>query len=147
MRGDGLGLGPDKVAKEIQLQARLSHVNIVELTQVVLTPRHLGIVMTYEAGGDLHAFCSRFKITEIAARYFFRQIIAAVDYCHRRQIAHRDLKLSNFLLTGGEPPRLKLTDFGCAGGWDKKAPAKRLGRFRTFAGTPAYMSPQVGDRG
>lgn len=35
-----------------------------------------------------------------AARYFFRQMIAALDYCHRHSIAHRDLKLSNFILTG-----------------------------------------------
>jgi hypothetical protein len=32
--GPELGLGPEKVRREIQLQARLSHVNIVELKQV-----------------------------------------------------------------------------------------------------------------
>jgi serine/threonine protein kinase len=37
--------------------------------------------------------------TQEAARYFFIQIIASLEYCHRHQIAHRDLKLSNFLLT------------------------------------------------
>ena len=33
-RSERLGLGPEKVRREIQLQARLSHVNIVELKQV-----------------------------------------------------------------------------------------------------------------
>jgi hypothetical protein len=33
-RGEDLGLGPEKVRREIQLQAQLSHVNIVELKQV-----------------------------------------------------------------------------------------------------------------
>jgi hypothetical protein len=33
-RGEELGLGPEKLRREIQLQARLSHVNIVELKQV-----------------------------------------------------------------------------------------------------------------
>lgn len=33
-RGEELGLGPDKVRREIQLQPRLSHVNIVGLKQV-----------------------------------------------------------------------------------------------------------------
>jgi hypothetical protein len=33
-RGPDLGLGPEKVRREIQLQARLDHVNIVELKQV-----------------------------------------------------------------------------------------------------------------
>lgn len=41
--------------------------------------------------------------------------------------------------------RVKLCDFGCARHWDTKdVPQKRLARFSTFAGTPAYMSPQVG---
>jgi hypothetical protein len=33
-RGPELGLGPEKVRREIQLQARLDHVNIVQLQQV-----------------------------------------------------------------------------------------------------------------
>lgn len=40
--------------------------------------------------------------------------------------------------------RVRLCDFGCARRWDTKhVPERRLGRFSTFAGTPAYMSPQV----
>lgn len=115
--------------REIQLQARLSHVNIVELkqvggvsdclccvavracvcvccvcarcclavlvllllvrsfhcftprsfcalhpppkktqTQVVLTRRHLAIVMSYEGGGDLHSYCSKYTLNEEVAR-------------------------------------------------------------------------------
>jgi hypothetical protein len=32
---------------------------------VVLTPSHLGIVMSYEPGGDLHVFCDKFKVDEV----------------------------------------------------------------------------------
>ncbi|WIA14928.1 hypothetical protein OEZ85_001641 [Tetradesmus obliquus] len=143
-RGPELGLGPEKVRREIQLQARLSHVNIVELKQVILTRKHLGIVMTYEAGGDLHMYVTKYKLDETVARYFFRQIVEGLGYCHRCHIAHRDLKLANFLLSTDEPMRVKLCDFGCARKWEtKEVPAQRVGRFKTFAGTPAYMSPQV----
>lgn len=38
-------------------------------------------------------------------RYFFRQIVEGLSYCHRCHIAHRDLKLSNFLLTTDKPMR------------------------------------------
>lgn len=38
------------------------------LPQVVLTRRHLGIVMNYAAGGDLHSYCERFKLDESVAR-------------------------------------------------------------------------------
>eukprot|EP00877_Chromochloris_zofingiensis_P007015 jgi/Chrzof1/2567/Cz11g20180.t1 len=73
--------------------------------KVLLTPRHLGIVMTYEAGGDLHSYCEKYKLNETIARYFFRQVINALSYCHKHHIAHRDLKLANFLLDTNKPPR------------------------------------------
>jgi hypothetical protein len=38
-------------------------------------------------------------------RYFFRQIVAGLDYCHTHHIAHRDLKLANFLLSTDKPMR------------------------------------------
>lgn len=41
-----------------------------------------------------------------------RQIVSAVDYCHRNHVAHRDLKLDNTLLDNHQPPWLKLCDFG-----------------------------------
>jgi serine/threonine protein kinase len=48
-----------RLHREIQLQASLFHVNIAELKQVVLTRKHLGIVMEYVSGGTLWQFCSR----------------------------------------------------------------------------------------
>lgn len=43
-RGPDLGLGPEKVRREIQLQARLDHVSIVELKQVGKTYRALALL-------------------------------------------------------------------------------------------------------
>jgi len=33
-----------------------------------------------------------------ADRWFFQQLILAVDYCHRKGVANRDIKLENTLL-------------------------------------------------
>jgi hypothetical protein len=34
----------------------------------------------------------------LACRWFFQQLILAVDYCHRKGVANRDIKLENTLL-------------------------------------------------
>jgi serine/threonine protein kinase len=51
-------------------------------------------------------------LPEELARFFFVQFIDALAYMHARNVAHRDLKLSNTLLSGDEPPRIKMCDFG-----------------------------------
>ncbi len=37
-----------------------------------------------------------------------------MQYIHRQNIAHRDLKLENILLTVDDPPIVKVADFGLA---------------------------------
>lgn len=56
-------------------------------------------------------------MTEDEAGYFFKQIVHAVDYCHRHRVVHRDLKLDNTLLSAHNPPFVKICDFGFARGW------------------------------
>ena len=52
-------------------------------------------------------------LPEEAARWFFQQLVLAVDYCHSLGIAHRDIKLENALLDRQGPRAiLKLCDFG-----------------------------------
>ena len=56
----------------------------VPTVQVFLTATHLVLVMEYAAGGDLaHYVAAKQGLTEGEARWFFQQLIVAVDYCHR----------------------------------------------------------------
>lgn len=57
-------------------------------------------------------------LSEEHARYFFIQFCEALRYLHAHNVAHRDIKLSNALLSGDDPPRLKLADFGLAKEWE-----------------------------
>ena len=53
-------------------------------TQVFLTKTHLVLAMEYAAGGDLFRYVSaRRGLPEDEARWFFQQLMVAVDYCHR----------------------------------------------------------------
>jgi len=143
---------PAHVFREIKIQAQLGegHASIVNAREAVLTEKHLALVMEYAAGGSLTAYVSQrwqhathtgLFLGEDEARYFFRQFLNAVDYCHARKVAHRDLKLDNTLLTDTQPPTLKLCDFGFARGWTQDAESNMY----THIGTPCYMSPELID--
>ncbi|KAJ9170157.1 hypothetical protein P3X46_018285 [Hevea brasiliensis] len=128
----------ENVAREIINHRSLRHPNIIRFKEVVLTPTHLAIVMEYAAGGELFdRICSAGRFSEDEARYFFQQLISGVDYCHFRQICHRDLKLENTLLDGSPAPRLKICDFG----YSKSSLLHS--RPKSTVGTPAYIAPEV----
>ena len=53
-------------------------------TQVFLLPEYLAITMEYAAGGDLFQLVGRAGgLREEDAKWYFQQIIVAIDYCHR----------------------------------------------------------------
>jgi tetratricopeptide (TPR) repeat protein len=64
-------------------------------------------------------------------------LAAALASAHAAGVVHRDIKPSNVLLVGGDVTRVKLLDFGVAGG-------DLLASFAgpTVVGTPGYMAPE-----
>jgi serine/threonine protein kinase len=51
---------------------------------VFLTPEYLGIAMDYATDGDMFQLVVRQRgLLEKDARWYFQQLITAVDYCHR----------------------------------------------------------------
>ncbi len=54
------------------------------IIQVFLTPEYLAIAMEYAAGGDMFQLVVRQRgLPESDARWYFQQLIIAIDYCHR----------------------------------------------------------------
>ena len=52
--------------------------------QVFLTPDYLAIAMEYAAGGDMFQLVVRQRgLLEQDARWYFQQLIIAIDYCHK----------------------------------------------------------------
>ncbi|KAK2078419.1 hypothetical protein QBZ16_003259 [Prototheca wickerhamii] len=105
--------------------------------QVFLTSNHLVLAMEYAPGGDLFRYVSsKRSLGEDEARWFFQQLIVAVDYCHRMGVASRDIKLENTLLDTSPRRLIKLADFGFSKDEQQSAPTSRVG-------TPAYLAPEV----
>jgi serine/threonine protein kinase len=81
---------------EIVLLSHLNHPNICKLLQVIDTPQTIYLVMEHQAGGELFDYLIKSKkLSENVARYFFRQMLSAIQYCHSHGVVHRDLKPEN----------------------------------------------------
>ena len=100
---------------------RLYHPHIIEFKEAFLTDLYICIVTEFAQGGDLFSFIrAQGTLTEPGARWFFQQVITALDYCHKRGVVVRDLKLENSLLhqlSADSLPILKLCDFGLSKGY------------------------------
>lgn len=73
------------------------------------------------------------------ARHFMDQTVKGMLYLHTHGILHRDLTLSNLLLTSNM--NIKIADFGLA--TQLKLPNEK---HFTMCGTPNYISPEVATR-
>jgi serine/threonine-protein kinase SRK2 len=126
------------VVREVLNHASLAHPHVIDLRAVFLTATHLGIALELAGGGDLFALVARCRgLPEPDARWYFQQLTLALDYCHAKGVANRDVKLENTLLADVHRPLVKLADFGYSKhAHQQSAPGTRVG-------TPAYLAPEV----
>ena len=68
------------------------------------------LILKYHANGDFLELVKKRRLEERVARYYFGQILDAVEYLHSHGYCHRDLKIENILLD--QNFNLVLTDFG-----------------------------------
>lgn len=113
----------------------LPHKNIIDFHYVSILDNTQCIAMEFVYPGDMFAWFKGFEksLSESNARFYFRQLIDAVDHCHNKNIVHRDIKLENLLLDGNT---LKLADFGYSEEIDKVD-------FQMIVGSAHYLSPEV----
>lgn len=96
-------------------------------------------MLNLASSGELFDFVSASgPFSEPLARYYFKQALEGLDYCHSNGIAHRDLKPENLLLDNNF--KLKLADFGFAG---PMAGRDGSGYLQTKLGTTNYMAPEI----
>ena len=146
------------VTREIKLLGHLSattkeyrggafgtgHKNIMRLYDSIDMAKQLYLIMENVPGKILHEVLRdqpRRLLPEKLCARIFKQVIAALKFFHKEDIAHRDLKPENILvdMSNTEEPVTKVIDFGFA--------VQSTAKLQIFCGTPAYMSPEICAKG
>jgi len=107
--------GRDNLITEIGLLKKLKHRFIVDLVDFHWDDKYIYIVMEYCGGGDLSSVIKQRKcLPEISIKRFLQQLASALQFLRQNNVSHMDLKPSNLLIKGSNPPILKVADFGFA---------------------------------
>lgn len=131
-----------RMKNEISIHSQLRHPNVVALFNCFEDNTRVYLVLELCEGGNLYQ-CLRENgpLGEQLAIPIIQQLTNALNCIQSHGIMHRDLKLSNILLTGDlhDPNTIvKLCDFGLA--CRKEHPDEE---HFTFCGTPNYIAPEI----
>ena len=95
--------------------------------------------MEYAPRGELSDFIGNLGIfPEPIARYFYKQLIAALSHLYSHGMVHRDIKPENCLIA--EDYTLKIADFGFSVALKGR---DGTGMLKTPRGTECYKSPEI----
>ncbi|KAJ6248613.1 kp78a-related [Anaeramoeba flamelloides] len=126
----------NQLFREIQILKKLNHKNIVKLIDMFENEKYWFIVTEYINGGDLSSMLEKKKrLKESDIKKLFVQLVKGIEYCHSKNIIHRDLKLENLLIT--DEKKLKIIDFGLSNFSEKGELLK------THCGSPSYTAPEI----
>ncbi len=129
--------GQAAFSREARFIAKLEHPNIIPIYDFGIHSdggRSFAYLVMEYASGNLAERHPPGSIVPFAAiRLYVSAIASALDYAHRRDIVHRDVKPSNILTS--ENGTILLSDFGIA-------TFTGAAQDRTITGTPVYMAPE-----
>jgi hypothetical protein len=123
--------------REAKALARLNHLNVVQVYDLLEEDNRFWMVVEYLDGGDLASYLEQSgRLSVSQAVNMIIPVAEGLALAHRQGIVHRDLKPANILLTSAQTP--KITDFGIA----KLSQSGDLTQTGSVLGSPPYMSPE-----
>ena len=91
-------------------------------------------ILDYQPNKTLSELLPKRQLSEIEIKHYCLELLLAIEYLHKRNIIHRDIKLSNVLLS--EKMEVKLCDFGLA-------IENGIEGQKNICGTPNYIAPEL----
>lgn len=126
----------DRLMREAQACARLSHPNIVTVYEAGQIDGIVYIAMEYLQGENLSQVLERKDLSFEAKIRILQQVLEALQHAHGLDVVHRDIKPSNIHIQSDGS--VKLVDFGLA----RMLQADTLTASGNVLGTPHYASPE-----
>ena len=127
----------ERFKREARTAAQLSHPAIIPIYAVKDVHQHLYFVMKFIKGRSLeYVIREEGRLPPAVTQNILTQVASALEYAHRHQVIHRDIKPGNIMLD--EDGWAVVTDFGIA----KALAAEGLTMTGAALGTPTYMSPE-----
>ena len=106
---------PSTALREISLLLEISHINVVQLYDVIHTPQKLTLVFEYIDSDMKKLLEKQQKAFDLkTAKSYLYQLLRGINFIHKKKILHRDLKPQNLLISNEGV--LKIADFGLARG-------------------------------
>ena len=128
-----------RFVREAKAAAQLKHPNLVGAFEVRQNGGYLYYVMEYVDGQDLSKLLGEDEyLPERQALKIIRQVALALDYAHKENFIHRDVKPENILID--QTGLVKLGDLGLAKNVEEEDHALTMTGMPI--GSPKYISPE-----
>jgi serine/threonine protein kinase len=140
-----INLGADPTAlsrflQEAQVMARTSHPNLVQVHDLEEVGESKYIILEFVKGRSLRDMLAARPMPLPQVIAVLHGILQGLNYAHRHNIVHRDMKPENVLIS--DEGEVKVADFGIARLTDDSGGGSTATRTGTTVGTPQYMSPE-----
>ncbi|KAK9764789.1 hypothetical protein K7432_007427 [Basidiobolus ranarum] len=124
------------ILSERRILERVDHPFVCNLQCAFQDDEHMYLLLDLMLGGDLRFHLDRIgHFTEEAVRFHISEISSGLNYLHKHNIIHRDIKPDNVLLD--QWGHCHLTDFNSSGRIRSGKPCKSV------IGTHSYMAPEM----
>lgn len=125
-----------QIQREIDVLKSIDHPYIIQLFDHFQTENAYFAVLEYLEGGNLlEKINSNGPIAESTAKLIFFQLITSIQFLHRHNIVHRDIKVENILFD--KYRNIRLADFGLSCSTHNKED------LRQQCGSMSYAAPEV----
>jgi serine/threonine protein kinase len=130
-----------RFVSEAKSMFKMSHPNIIKVTDLIDEGDTVAFVMEYIEGETLKEYLDRKgRLKDDEIKDIFSQMLSAVGYVHKHNLVHRDIKPSNFMMD--RSGNIKLLDFGIAKNTNALSAEYTQTGTGAQMGTPMYMSPE-----